>query len=239
MPDSPANRPVALVTGAGTGTGRAIALLLAASGYRLVLVGRRRPPLEKTLGELAEPANHLIATADVSDTKQIGPAIDRAMDHFGRLDALINNAGTAPLLPIDKTTPEVLEACFRTNAIGPAWAIAKAWPIFKRERSGCIINISSMATHDPFPGFFAYAASKASVNLMAHSCAKEGREFNIRAFSIAPGAIETPLLRAAFPVSVLPPEKCLRPEQVAQLVLECLSGKHDDRNGQTIQLPSP
>jgi NAD(P)-dependent dehydrogenase (short-subunit alcohol dehydrogenase family) len=96
-----------------------------------------------------------------------------------------------------------------------------------------------MATTDPFPGFFIYAAAKAGVNLMAKSCAKEGREFGIRAFSVAPGAVETPMLRALFSEVQLPPEKCLSPDDVAKVVVECIAGERDTQNGETIFIPSP
>jgi NAD(P)-dependent dehydrogenase (short-subunit alcohol dehydrogenase family) len=217
----------------------AVAARLAALGHRLVLVGRRRSQLDDAGKTLPAGTSVLCLGADAGDVNQIGPAIDRAVDHFGRLDVLVNNAGHAPLLPIEQTTPALLDECFRINAIGPAYAIARAWPIFKEQRSGCIVNISSMATADPFPGFFIYAAAKAGVNLMAKSCAKEGSEFGIRAFSVAPGAVETPMLRALFSETQLPRAKCLAPDDVAKVVVECISGERDSQNGETIFLPSP
>lgn len=231
--------PVAFITGAGSGIGLAVAARLAALRYRLVLVGRRRQLLDEAAKSLPAGADVLCAAADVGDVCQIGPAIDRTVDHYGRLDVLVNNAGHAPLLPIEQTTPALLDECFRINAVGPAYAIARAWPIFKEQRSGCIVNVSSMATADPFPGFFIYAAAKAGVNLMAKSCAKEGHEFGIRAFSVAPGAVETPMLRALFSESQLPRSKCLAPDDVAKVVVECIVGERDKQNGETIFIPSP
>jgi len=209
---------VALITGAGSGIGRATALRLARDGFRLALVGRNHRTLEETGRALPSGSHSLTLPADVGIATEVHDAIDDTLDHFGRLDVLVNNAGHAPLLPIEQTTPEVLDECFRVNALGTAYAIAKAWPIFQRQRSGCIVNVSTMGTADPFPGFFAYAAAKASVNLMARSCAKEGAAFNIRAFSIAPGAVETPMLRALFPESAIPREGCLAPEEVANVI---------------------
>lgn len=231
--------PVVLVTGAGSGIGRAAAIRFAAAGAHLVLVGRRAAALDETAAMLPASARPLCIVADVGDVERVGAAIDAAAAHFGRLDVLVNNAGHAPLLPIDQTTPAMLNECFRVNTIGPALAIACAWPLFVRQNSGCVINVSSMATVDPFPGFFMYAAAKAGVNLMARSCANEGRPFNIRAFSVAPGAVETPLLRTLFSDQQLPPSRCLSADDVARVIAECASGVHDHRNGETILVPSP
>lgn len=209
---------------------------LGARGYRLALVGRRRGPLEEVATALPASAKPMVISADVGDVERIAAAVDECVSRLGRLDALVSNAGHAPLLPIEQTTPELLDECFRVNTIGPAYAIARAWPTFVRQRSGCIVNISSMASVDPFPGFFMYAAAKAGVNLMARSCAKEGREFNIRAFSIAPGAVETPMLRTLFSEKGIPPSACLTPEDVARVVVECINGERDGQNGETILL---
>lgn len=233
--------PVAFVTGAGSGIGRAVARRLGASGYRLALIGRRLEPLRATADMVGGDAgaSALTLTVDAGVVQQMIETVDRTVEHFGRIDVLINNAGVAPLAPIEATTPEMLDECFRTNAIGPAAAITRAWPVFQRQRRGCIVNVSTMGTADPFAGFFAYAASKASVNLMARSSANEGRAFNIRAFSVAPGAVETDMLRANFSGSVIPPEKCLSPDDVATVILECVSGARDHQCGETIFVPSP
>lgn len=225
---------VALITGAGSGIGRATAFLLAANGYVVVLVGRRSEPLSETAALLPPGATHLEITADVGDSAAASSMVDQTLKRFGRLDVLVNNAGFAPLLPIEKHWPEVLEECYRVNALGPAYAIARAWPTFTKQRSGCIINLSTMGTIDPFDGFFGYAASKAAVNLMARSCANEGRGFGIRAFAVAPGAVETTMLRSIVPESKLPRAQAMPPERIAKVILDCIQGLHDARNGQVI-----
>lgn len=227
-------RPVALVTGAGSGIGRATAILLAARGYRVTLVGRRVETLRTVAARLPISAEPLVIAADVGDAAAARAMIARAVERLGRLDVLINNAGLAPLLPIDRTTAEVLDEVYRVNALGPANAIAAAWPVFSRQRSGCIVNVSTIGTIDPFPGFFAYASAKAAVNLMARSCANEGRAIGVRAFAVAPGAVETPMLRANFSETVLPRSACLAPEEVAAVILDCVEGRRDDQNGNVI-----
>lgn len=230
-PSTPAR--VALVTGAGSGIGRAIALALARQGYALTLVGRRADALEASASACA-PAPVRVCPVDLNSPFACRDAVRTALDGFGRLDALVNNAGVGLLRPIERTTPELLEESFRVNALAPALLVLHAWPCFERQRGGCVVNISSMATFDPYPGFFAYAASKAAMNLQAASIAKEGAAIGVRAFAIAPGAVETPMLRASFDRGTVPPEHTLDPAVVARLVVECLNHRHDHLNGRTI-----
>lgn len=239
--------PVALVTGAGSGIGRAVARQLAAAGYRVVLAGRRANALEETAASLPEGCESLCIPVDVSDPGSGHVMVTTCLGRFGRLDVLVNNAGVAPLKPIDQTDAELIQQAFFTNSIGPACTIAAAWMVFRRQyaenrmapRGHCIVNISTLGTLDPFPGFFAYAASKAGLNLMARSCAKEGAAIGVRAFAVAPGAVETPMLRANFPEKMIPRAKALAPEDVARVIAACVLGERDAENGQVIWVASP
>ncbi len=237
----------ALVTGAGSGIGRATALLLAAHGYAVTLVGRREEPLREVAAEIAAAGNTetLVVPCDVGEPG--GTGVQRMLDthvrRFGRLDALVNNAGLGRVLSVGETTPAALEEIVRVNALAVGWAIHAAWPIFRKQferegRGGCIINISSMASIDPFPGFFAYGAAKAAVNLLTVSAAQEGQSIGTRVFTLAPGAVETPMLRSAFDESVAPPEICLSPGDVARVVLAYIRGERDADNGKTIPVLS-
>lgn len=236
--------PVAIITGAGSGIGRATARTLSRSGLNVVLVGRRSDALEETAAGLDEGSESLCVPMDVSDPASGHAMVTACLGRFGRLDVLVNNAGVAPLMPIGQTTAEVIQQCYMTNAIGPACAIAAAWAAFQRQhaekRMGrlghVVVNVSTLGTSDPFPGFFAYASSKAAVNLMAQSCAKEGKEIGVRAFAVAPGAVETQMLRALFSKEVLPPSQCLSPQRVAEEILACVMGERDMQNGKTIYL---
>lgn len=227
--------PVAIVTGAGTGIGREVASMLGARGWRLVLAGRRREPL----GALASEIGHgraLVQPTDLADSAQVEALVRAAVDRFGRIDALVNNAGGSAQMNIEETNLEVIRAVFEVNAIAPAYAIHLSWPYFARQKRGCIVNVSSMATSDPFAGFFAYAAAKAGVNLMARSCAKEGEPIGVRAFAVAPAAVETPLLRSLFDRDTVPTDACLTPAQVAQVIIDCIEGRRDRDNGRTVFL---
>lgn len=240
---------IALITGGGSGIGRALACLLVAEGWSVGIVGRRGEALRETASLTADPDRVLVLACDVSNHAAAARAVRDTIDRFGRLDALINNAGNAPLAPIDKTTPEMLDQCFAINALAPGYLIAAAWPQFKAQADAAraaaatpratVVNVSSMATRDPFAGFFAYAAAKAAVNLMAQSCGKEGRGIGVRAFAIAPGAVETPMLRANFNEKLIPPSRAIDPATIAGIIAACLRGERDADNGQVIWVPSP
>lgn len=230
--------PVALITGAGSGIGLSTAQLLASEGWAIVLAGRRAEALEHAVSTLGGGDHHCIPT-DVSDPNSCQRLVDRAIELVGRIDALVNNAGFAPLVPLARHTPELVRETFEINAMGPANLILAVWPHMVRRKAGRIVNVSSIATVDPFPGFFAYAAAKASVELMAKSIAKEGASAGIRAFAVAPGAVETAMLRSIIPEKSLPREKVLEPHVVARVIVDCAAGRRDAENGRTIVVPSP
>jgi NAD(P)-dependent dehydrogenase (short-subunit alcohol dehydrogenase family) len=231
--------PVALITGAGSGIGRATAIMLAGRGHQLAIVGRRKAALRETAAMCAagdQPPEVLILPADLAEPEQAVQIVDDAVARFGRLDVLVNNAGYAPRLPLAEHTPRLIDEAYTINALAPALSIARAWPIFLRQSSGCIINLSTMATIDPFVGFFAYAGAKAAVNLQALCAAREGAPHNIRAFAIAPGAVETAMLRAIATEEECPRDITLPPEAIAQVILDCIDGRRDADNGKVIQV---
>ncbi|MBX3361929.1 MAG: SDR family oxidoreductase [Phycisphaeraceae bacterium] len=235
---SESSSPVAIVTGAGSGIGLATARILAAAGWTIVLAGRREQMLTEARDTLTPGQHHCVPT-DVGEPESCAALIRHVAGATSRIDALINNAGYAPLTPIAKHTPDLVRQTFEINAIGPANLILAAWPHMASRKSGRIVNVSSIATVDPFPGFFAYAAAKASVELMVKSIAKEGASVGIKAFAVAPGAVETDMLRSIIPERSLPRAKALAPETVAQVIADCVLGTRDADNGRTILVPSP
>lgn len=243
--------PVVIITGAGSGIGRATAIDLSGRGCRIVLNGRREEALRETAAMLSTP--WAVVAGDIGDPATSEHLIDEAVASFGRLDVVISNAGWAPCQPIEKHTPELIDRIFRTNALGPAYLFVAAWKHFHAQnklddaagRTGpdqlppCIVMISSVATIDPFPGLFGYAAAKASLNSMARSARAESKDLGIRCFVVAPGSVETAMLRGVIDTDLLPTDRTLRPESVAQVIAECVAGLHDDKIGQTVVVPSP
>lgn len=237
MADSTTDSPVALITGAGSGVGRAVARLLGHRGYRVALVGRRENALRETARQT--DGAPLVVQADVAEQAQVRHAVDRVFSECGRLDAIINNAGLAELRPIDAVDESLLQRLFAVNVFGPAHLIARAWPIFLQQNRGCIVNVSSMATLDPFAGLSAYAAAKSALESLTRSIVNERGDADIRAFTVAPGAIETDMLRGLVSTDMLPTEQTLSPNAVAAVIVECVIGQRDADIGRVIRLPSP
>lgn len=235
---------VAIITGAGSGVGRAVALRLAAADWRLALAGRRQAPLDET-ARLARQRAHapadrfLVMPTDVADAEACSRLVDAAVERFGGVDALINNAGLAPSVPIADTTPDLLRQVFAVNALGPAQLITKVWPVFERRGGGRIVNVSTIGVFDPFPGLFAYAGAKAALHAFTKSCATEGAAIGVKAFAVAPGAIETAMLRGIVSERDLPRARTLDPDDVARVIVACAVGERDKDNGQAIVVPSP
>lgn len=235
-------RQVAIITGAGSGIGQASAVLLAKAGFNLALVGRNSAKLRATAEKIrqqSQDADSLILPADVGRPEAARLIIEETLKKWGRIDAVVNNAAVGYMRPIDQLDEQMLCETFAVNALGPIRLVAAVWPAFIKQAGGCVINISSMATVDPFPGLSVYAASKAAIESLSRSIINEGRRHGIRAFSLAPGAVETAMLRGIFSEQELPAERTLDPVAIAEVVVECVIGRRDGQLGQTILLPSP
>ncbi len=235
--------PVAIITGAGSGIGAATALRVGRLGYRLALVGRTESKLAHTrqmIADQAPEADSVGITVDLAKAVAADITVMTTRSAFGRVDALINNAGIATRLPISETSAGVLEETLRVNVRAPALLIARLWPSWAEQTaishapSPCVVNVSTMGTKDPFPGFFVYAASKCAVESLARSVAVEGRDMGVRGFAVAPGAVETPLLRSMFSEEMIPREQTIAPDRIAEVIVACVRGEHDQQNGSTI-----
>ncbi len=230
-------QPVAIITGAGSGIGRAICVLLAKEGWRVALAGRNRSPLEETIEHIhAGPDHALVVTTDVTHPREVTHLVEEVASRFGRIDALVNNAGAVESSPIPEMTQEHLKHMFAVNTFGPAHLIARVWPVMARQGSGCIVNVSSMSAVDPFPGLAFYGAAKSALHGLTCGIVNEGGPHNIRGFTVAPGAVETPMLRGLVSEDELPPSAVLKPNDVAQVVVECILGRRDEDIGRLIQV---
>jgi NAD(P)-dependent dehydrogenase (short-subunit alcohol dehydrogenase family) len=237
------SRPVAIVTGAGSGIGRAIVQRLAGEDYRIALVGRRKDRLAETAASIRDVAVRapalLEVPGDVGDPEQVRELVKQTVERFSRVDVLVNNAAVCESHPVGATDEALLERTFASNFFGPALLVARLWPLFLRQHGGCVINVSSVATVDPLPGLGVYAATKAALESLTRSVAGEGQAHGVRAFSLVLGAVETEMLRSVLSAEQFPPDRTLDPSDVAEIVLECAAGKHDARSGQTIEIPNP
>lgn len=237
--------PVAIVTGGGSGIGLAAARMLAREGRRIVLVGRDQERLLAAASGF-DTGCASCCPADVGTEAGCIRAIEHATS-LGRLDVVINNAGWTPLKSIGQVEPDEAVKIFAVNAIGPVLMTILALRAIRSQqgtcgsgaasRPPCIVHVSSLAATDPFPGLGVYGAAKAAVNTLAMATARE--EPWVRSFAVAPGAVETPLLRSIFSAEDLPRERCLSPEDVARVILDCVLGAYDHQNGRTIEVPSP
>lgn len=186
---------VAIVTGAGSGIGRAAALGLLRDGFSVVLAGRRREPLERT-AEAGESAGGraLVAVADVSEPTAVDALFGLVRERFGRLDLLFNNAGTgAPAIPFEDLTPEQWRTVIDVNLTGMFLCAQGAFRMMKAQspRGGRIINNGSVAAHAPRPNSAPYAASKHGVTGLTRAIALDGRRHGIACGQIDIGNANT------------------------------------------------
>jgi NAD(P)-dependent dehydrogenase (short-subunit alcohol dehydrogenase family) len=188
---------VALVTGAGTGVGKAVAIALAKAGYNLVLAGRRKEPLEETAAAInAAGSQALVATADVSKRDQVVALFDKVKSSFGRLDVLFNNAGVgAPPVPLEDLPFEAWQNVVATNLTGMFLCTQEAIKIMKAQkpRGGRIINNGSISAHTPRPFTVAYTATKHAVTGLTKSTSLDCRPYDICCGQIDIGNAVTPL----------------------------------------------
>jgi len=170
----------AMVTGAGSGIGRACAQALMGAGYRVALVGRRAEALQETAA--AAPAQALLLPADVGRPEQVAALFERVEREFGRLDLLFNNAGmSAPAVPVDELSYEQWQAVVDVNLTGSFLCAQAAFRLMKRQspRGGRIVNNGSISAHAPRPNSAPYTATKHAITGLTKSLALDGRAFDI------------------------------------------------------------
>ena len=187
----------AIVTGAGTGVGKAVALALLRERYAVALAGRRKDKLEETVKEAKSlPGKALIVPTDVTDVQSIRDLFAKTRDAFGRLDVLFNNAGVgAPAVPLEDLPYETWKKVVDTNLTGMFLCTQEAIKIMKAQdpRGGRIINNGSISAHAPRPRSVAYTATKHAVTGLTKSTSLDCRNYNICCGQIDIGNAATPL----------------------------------------------
>ena len=188
---------VALVTGAGTGIGRAAALSLMRDGYRVALAGRRTDALLQVIAEAGVDADRAIAVpTDVTDAASVAALFERTERTFGRLDLLFNNAGVgSPPVELDELTLEQWRAAVDTNLTGAFLCTQHAFRIMKRQtpRGGRIINNGSISAHAPRPNSAPYTSTKHAITGLTKSTSLDGRKYDIACGQIDIGNARTPM----------------------------------------------
>jgi NAD(P)-dependent dehydrogenase (short-subunit alcohol dehydrogenase family) len=213
---------VAVITGAGSGIGRAVALAFLADGYRVVLAGRREPALREVLTAAGAAARNGLAVAcDVTSESSVQALFATTRRDFGRLDVLFNNAGiTAPPVPLEDLPVATWNAVVATNLTGAFLCTQEAFRIMKNQdpRGGRIINNGSISAHAPRKRSVAYTATKHAMTGLTKSTSLDGREYDIACGQIDIGNARTELADQLAKASTAP-EPLMDVEHVAQAVL--------------------
>jgi NADP-dependent 3-hydroxy acid dehydrogenase YdfG len=185
---------VVVITGASSGLGEATARMLSAQRAIVVLGARRVDRLNSLASELTDRGGKALALAtDVTNPDQVRALVDTAVQKFGRIDVIINNAGLMPLSLLERLKIDDWNRMIDVNIKGVLYGIAAALPHMKKQKSGQIINVSSVAGHEVRPGSVVYSATKHAVRVISEGLRQEVKPYNIRTTVISPGAVATEL----------------------------------------------
>lgn len=185
---------VIVITGASSGLGEATARLLCSQGATVALGARRLERIQALANELGGNGAQAIAVeTDVTHCNQVKRLVDTTVQQFGRIDVLINNAGLMPHSPLERLKVSDWDRMIDVNLKGVLYGIAAALPHMQQQKSGHIINVSSVAGHKVRPGSAVYAATKTAVRVLSEGLRMEVKPYNIRTTVISPGAVATEL----------------------------------------------
>lgn len=193
MSTSEVTDKVVIITGASSGLGEATARRLGKAGAKLMLGARREENLKNLVASLeADGITAAYRVTDVTDRGQVEALAKATKDTYGRIDVLVNNAGLMPLAPLDKLKVDEWETMVDVNIKGVLYALAAVLPTMREQKTGHVINLSSVAGHKVMPGGAVYCATKFAVKALSEGLRMESNG-EIRATNISPGAIDTEL----------------------------------------------
>jgi citronellol/citronellal dehydrogenase len=235
---------VCVVSGAGTGLGRATALELAALGGTVVGCGRRAEPLEDTVRAIVEAGGAAEAEPmDIRDSEAVVSLFDRVVERHGRVDVLVNNAGGQFLSPAEAITPKGFRTVIELNVQG-TWQMthAAATKAFIPQRSGKVISVT-LSPHHGMPGMAHSGAARAAVENMMRTLSIEWARFNVKLCAVAAGQFDTEVLRTKYPkgvaenvVRTVPLQRLGAPEEMAWLIAYLASPAGDFFSGCVLTL---
>ena len=215
---------VVLLTGAGGGIGSAIAEKLAQRKMKIVLFGGNNvEKLQKTKAIVEKYSSALILPGNLTSTDFMTSALETAVDAFGGIDVLINNAGAAQNTPFEEVSAEEFDRLMNINVRTPFFLTQKVLPFLKKSGSGTIINIASVVAHAGYPLQSVYSASKHALLGLTKSIAREYYTQNIRVHAICPGGVYTDMVKVSRPD--LSPEGMIMPEEIADILCFLLENR--------------
>lgn len=193
---------VALITGASRGLGREVARLLARQGAHLILTARGADALQAATDELRAVTEVVALPGDVADPAHVERLVQAGLDHFGRIDVLVNNASTigpSPMPVLDAYPLDALAEVFQVNTIAPLHLTQRVLPSMRARGEGVIVNVTSDAAVQAYPGWGGYGASKAALEHLSRVLAAELEGSGIRVYSVDPGDMNTQMHQEAEP----------------------------------------
>jgi len=215
------DKKVALVTGGGSGLGEAIARVLSEAGVKVAIGDIKKEAAERVASSLGKSADVMPLCFDVGCEVQSEEALAQVKERFGKVDIVINNAGTDVTLPIDELKFEEFDRVVQTNLRGPFVLSKIAFPLMKAQGGGSIVNIVSTAAKRTWPNASAYHASKWGLLGLSHALHVEGRKDNIKVSAVISGGLRTPFILDRFPD--VDPNLLQDPMNVAKTVLFLLT----------------
>ena len=235
----PSQTGMFIVTGGGSGIGQATVQAIVGAGHDCILFGRREDTLRETVDLCSDLSGKAIPhVGDVNTHSDVMELISVAQGYSGEIKGIVNNAAAAGPVLFPEWDQEQVDMMWKTNVLGPLSIIQAAWPYLLESR-GRIVNISSLAVLGPFPGNGLYGMTKCALDGLTRAIHSDAQGSDVRAFSIAPGAVETDMLRTIVDETQLPPAKAMAPMEIAQLVLACLAGERDENAGEVLYAAIP
>jgi len=226
------NGQVAIVTGGGSGIGRAVALALATAGVKVVVCGRRRAPLEQTVAAIqAKSGEALAVQADIAQAEDVSQVVDTAVQRFATVDILINNAGIGGGGTIHEHDIATWDQVMAVDLRGPFLLARAVLPLMRKQQRGHIINISSESGLEYYPGNGAYGVAKHALNALGEFIQRENQDLNIRINTICPGMVVTEMTENR---PGLNHEQCLQGEDIAELALWLLTRRTNIKIGRPV-----